>query len=107
MSTYYVVFVGRKHGVCDSWFECQRKVIFYKSGLDKAYKSRDKAIRVWVLYQLRWKRTKGAATSSSLSTKYGHEDNHYMQDIAIALLICFVITSLTTLMYLIVIGKLL
>ena len=54
MSTYYVAFVGRKHKVCDSWFECQRKVFFYKGGLDKAYKSHDKAIRVWVLYRPRW-----------------------------------------------------
>ena len=43
--------------------------------------------------------TEGAAISSSLSTKYGHEDNHYMKDIANALLIYFVIGSLTTLLY--------
>ena len=43
MSTYYVVFVGRRHGICDSWFECQRRVLFYKGELDKAYKSRDEA----------------------------------------------------------------
>ena len=38
------------------------------------------------------------ATSSSLSNKYEHEDNYFMQDIASALLICFVIRSLTTLL---------
>ena len=43
MSTYYVVFVGRRYGICDSWFECQRRVIFYKGELDKAYKSGDEA----------------------------------------------------------------
>ena len=42
MSTYYIVFVGRKHDVCDSWFECQLMVFFYKAGLDKAYKSCNK-----------------------------------------------------------------
>ena len=47
------------------------------------------------------------ATSISLSTIYGHEDDHYMQDVASSLLICFVIGSLTTLLYLIVIRKLL
>ena len=35
ITNYYVVFVGRKRGVCDSWIECQRRVIFYKGGHTK------------------------------------------------------------------------
>ena len=32
---YYVVFVGKKRGVCDSWIKCQRRLIFYKGGHTK------------------------------------------------------------------------
>ena len=35
MINYYVVFVGRKCGVCDIWIKCQRGVIFYKGGYTK------------------------------------------------------------------------
>ena len=35
ITNYYVVFVGRKCGVCNSWIECQRMVIFYKGGHTK------------------------------------------------------------------------
>ena len=44
MSTYFVFFIGWKHGVCDSWFECQRMMLFYKGGLDEAYKSHNAEI---------------------------------------------------------------
>ena len=30
MTNYYVVYVGKKRGVCDSWIECQKRVIFYE-----------------------------------------------------------------------------
>ena len=46
MINYYVVFVSRKGEVCDSSIECQRSVIFYKKGLDKAYTSKDRATRM-------------------------------------------------------------
>ena len=32
---FYVVFVGRKRRVCDSWITCQRRVILYKEGYTK------------------------------------------------------------------------
>ena len=35
MSTYYVVFIGKKIRVCDSLFECQRRVLFIKVGYTK------------------------------------------------------------------------
>ena len=56
MLTYYIVFVGRKTGVCASWFECRQRVFFYKGGLYKYYKTHDEAIRAWVLYPPRWER---------------------------------------------------
>ena len=76
---------------------------FYKGGLYNVYKTRDEAIRSCVLYPLRWKRSERAAISSKLSLKCRHEENHNMQDIAFPLLKYFVIGSLTTLLYLIVI----
>ena len=37
MQTYYVVFVGHKHGVYDYWVECQKNVLLYKGSVYKAY----------------------------------------------------------------------
>ena len=61
-------------------------MLFYKGGLYKAHRTHDEVIQVWVLYPPRW-----------------NEDNHYLEDIASALLICFVIGSLIALLYLIAI----
>ena len=76
MLTYYIVFVGRKIGVCASWLECQQRVFFYKGGLYKYYKTHDEAIRAWVLYPPRWKIIEVVATSALFPPKYGHDDNH-------------------------------
>ena len=35
MTNYYVVFVDKKHGVCDSYIRCQRRMILYKGGYTK------------------------------------------------------------------------
>lgn len=71
-------------------------MLFYIDGLYKTYNSLYEAIRAWMMDPPKWKRHEGAATSSSLDPKYGHEDNHYMYDTSSALLICFVIGYLTS-----------
>ena len=37
--TYYVVFMGRRHGVYGSWAECQKNVLLYKGSVYKSYTS--------------------------------------------------------------------
>ena len=44
MQTYYVVFVGRRHEVYDSWVECQKNVLLYKGSVYKAYTSRKEVV---------------------------------------------------------------
>ena len=80
MTNYYVVFVGRKQGVCDSWIECQRKVIFYKGGFYKSYISRDITMRSLVLYPPRWKTHNGYGDGiSSPTPNCGHEAKKQME----------------------------
>ena len=43
--TYYVVFVGRRHGVYDSWAECQKNVLLYKGSVYKSYTFREEAVQ--------------------------------------------------------------
>ena len=68
-----MIFVSRKHEVCDSCLECQQRVLLYKSDLYKACTSKDEAMRACVLYQLRWKRPDEVVTFSSLTPKNGHK----------------------------------
>ena len=48
MQTYYVVFVGLRHGVYNSWVECQKNVLLYKESVYKSYTSREDVVRAWV-----------------------------------------------------------
>ena len=54
---YYVVFVGRRHGVYNSWTECQKNVLLYKESVYKSYTSREEVVQAWVFYVPRWKRS--------------------------------------------------
>ena len=88
-------------------FECQQRMVFYKCGLYKAYRTCDEAIRASMLYSQGWKRTEVATTLALFPPKYGHEDSYEdMQDIAFSLLKCFIIGSIASLLYLVVIWKL-
>ena len=90
MTNYYVVFVSRKHGVCNSWIECQKRVIFYKESLYKAYTSKDIAMRV--LYLPRWKTPDGSGVGiSSLTPNCGHEDKKQMENCSSAMYIYCII----------------
>ena len=44
MQTYYVVFVGRRHGVYDSWVKCQKNVLLYKESVYESYTSREEVV---------------------------------------------------------------
>ena len=43
MENSYVISIGRKHKVCDSWLECQQRVLLYKVDLYKVYTSKEEA----------------------------------------------------------------
>ena len=105
MTNYYLVFVGWKCDVCDSWIECQRKVIFYKGGLYNAYTFRDEAMWSWVLYPLRRKRPDGSSVGiSSFTSNYGHEDKKQMEKYSSAMYSSFINWVIIALMYVIVVG---
>ena len=53
LQTFYVVFVGHKHGVYNSWVECQKNVLLYKGGVYIAYTSREEVVLVWEFYEPR------------------------------------------------------
>ena len=40
---YYVVFIGRKRGIDNSWPECQEQVVGYKGNVCKLYKMFEEA----------------------------------------------------------------
>ena len=104
-TNYYVIFIGQKHRVCDSWLEYQRRVLLYKGSLP--YTSKDEAMRAWVLHLPQWKRPDGAAASSLLTPKNGHKKKQCMKIMSTMLFVCFIIGIFTTLMFVIVISKVL
>ena len=55
---YYVVFIGRKRGIDNSWPECQEQVVGYKGNVCKLYKMFEEARWAWVFYEPRWNCTK-------------------------------------------------
>ena len=61
---YYVVFVGHRHGVYDSWAECQKNVLLYKGSVYKSYTSKEETVRVLVFYAPIWKRSDECSSAS-------------------------------------------
>ena len=76
MQTYYVVFVGRRHEVYDSWVECQKNVLLYKGSVYKAYTSRKKVVRAWVFYEPRWKRSDECSLVGKPKSEHAVDDHH-------------------------------
>ena len=66
----YVVFIGRKRGINNSWPECQEQVVGYKGNVYKSYKMFKEARQAWVFYEPRWNPTKNTSTQ-----KFGEELN--------------------------------
>ena len=41
---WYVVWVGTEPGICETWAECQQRVVGYPGARYKGFKSREEAI---------------------------------------------------------------
>ena len=80
--TYYVVFVGRKHGVYDSLVECQKNVLLYKESVYKAYTSRKEVVRALVFYELRWMRSDECSLIGKPKSEHVVDDQHSLQNIS-------------------------
>ena len=85
--TYYVVFVGGRYGVYNSWAECLKNVLLYKRSFYKSYTSREEAVRAWVFYAPRWKGSD--ETTSKPKFELPDDDQHSFQIISYPYVIFF------------------
>ena len=83
MQTYYVMFAGGRHGVYDSWVECQKNVLLYKGNVYKAYTSREKVVRVLLFYAPRWKKSDECSSAGKPKSEHAFDDKHSLQNIFI------------------------
>lgn len=51
-TTYYVVFVGRRPGIYDSWPECQLQVNGFPGNSFKSYKSKESAEKAYESHRI-------------------------------------------------------
>ena len=90
--TYYVVFVSRRHGVYDSWGECQKNVLLYKGSVYKSYTSREEVVRAWVFYAPRWKRSDESLAASKPKFELAVDAQHSFQIISYPYVISFFVS---------------
>ena len=105
MQTYYVVFVGHRHGVYDSWVECQKNVLIYKGSVYKAYTSREEVVRAWVFYAPRWKRSDECSSVGKPKFELAVDDQHSLQNISYTYVISFFVGFFVAHVLLIVISE--
>ena len=89
MQTYYVMFAGGRHGVYDSWVECQKNVLLYKGNVYKAYTSREKVVRVLLFYAPRWKKSDECSSAGKPKSEHAFDDKHSLQNISYTYVISF------------------
>ena len=89
MQTYYVVFMGRRHGVYDFWVECQNNVLIYTGSVYKAYTSREKTVRAWVFYEPRWKKSDECSSTGKPKSEHAIDDHHSLENISYTYVISF------------------
>ena len=106
MQTYYVVFVGRRHGVYNYWVKCQKNVFIYIGSVYKAYTSREKTVRAWVFYEPRWKRSDECSSTSKPKSEHAIHDHHSLQNISYTYVISFFVGFFVACVLLIVISSL-
>ena len=82
MQAYYVVFVGRRHGVYNTWVECQKNVLLYKKNVYKAYTSRKEVIQAWIFYEPRWKRNDECSSAAKPKSKHAIDDHQSLQNVS-------------------------
>ena len=100
------MFVAHKHGVYDSWVECQKNVLFYKGGVYKAYTSKEEVVRAWVFNEPRWKRSDGCSSTAKPRSKHGVDDHHSLQNISCTYVINFFVSFFVACIFLIEISTL-
>ena len=106
MQTCYVVFVGHKHGVYDSWVECQKNVLLYKGSVYKAYTSREEVVRVWLFYALRWKRSDECSLAGKPKSEHAVDDKNSLKSISYTYVISLFVGFFVACVLLIVISSL-
>ena len=106
MQTYYVVFVGRRHGVYNSWVECQKNVFLYKKNVYKAYTSRKEVIQAWMFYEPRWNRSNECSSAGKPKSEHAFDDKHSLQNISYTYVISFFVGFFIACVLLIVISSL-
>ena len=92
MTNYYVVFVGRKCGVCNSWIKCQRRVILFKGCYTKPTLPETELChhRCYIHQDGRHLMDLSSARKSSLTLNCGHEDQKQIEKYSSAMYICFI-----------------
>ena len=106
LQTYYVVFVGCRHGAYDSCVECQKNVLLYKGSVYKSYTSREEAVRTWVFYAPRWKRSDESSSAGKPKFELVVDDQHSLQNISYTYVISFFVGFFAVCVLLIVISSL-
>ena len=89
MQTYYVVFMGRRHGVYDFWVECQNNVLIYTGSVYKSYTFKEEAVWAWVFYRLRWKRSDECSSTGKPKSEHAIDDHHSLENISYTYVISF------------------
>ena len=87
--TYYVMLVGRRHGVYNSWAECLMNVLLYKGSVYKSYTSREEAVRACVFYPPRWKGSDESSATGKPKFVLPDDDQHSFQIISYPNVITF------------------
>ena len=106
MQTYYVVFVGLRHGVYNSWVECQKNVLLYKESVYKSYTSREDVVRAWVFQALRWKQSEKCSLTGKQKFELAVDDQHSVQNISYTYVISFFASFFVAYVLLIIISSL-
>ena len=106
MQTYYAVFVGSRHGVHDSWVECQKNVLLYKGNVYKAYNFREEVVRAWEFYEPRRKRSDECSSIGKSKSEHAVDNHHSLQNISYTYVINFFVGFFVACVLLIVISSL-
>ena len=100
------MFVAHKHGVYDSWVECQKNVLLYKGSVYKTYTSKEEVVRAWVFYEPRWKRSDECSSATKPKSDHAVDDHHFLQNISCTYVISFFVGFFVTCILLVVISTL-
>ena len=98
--------MGHRHGVYDSLVEYQKNVLLYKGSAYKSYTSREEAVRAWVFYAPRRKRSEECLFVGKQKFELAVDNQHSLQNISYTYVIIFFAGFLVACVLLIVISSL-